>query len=138
MRAQQLFFLKIHSKKIIAEKLSLSKTTVEYMIQTTTTSKEMQDRAQTSTREIRKIQIWSRNLAPQKSQKTNFLSKTEKISHHNATIRRHLNGKGLKYSKKPKTLLLTLIQKEKEWRIVSAGSLIEWTGIIKFFGRKKV
>ena len=31
-----------------------------------------------------------------------------------ATIRRHLDRKGLKYPKKSKTLLLTLIQKEKK------------------------
>ena len=45
-------------------------------------SKEMQDWAQTSTREIRKLQNWSRNFASKKSQKTSFLSKTGKNLQH--------------------------------------------------------
>ena len=44
-------------------------------------SKEMQDGPQTSTLQNRKIQNWSRSFASQKSQKTNFLEKTENILH---------------------------------------------------------
>ena len=105
-------------------------------------SKEKHDRSQPSTCEIRKTQKWSRNFASQKSQTTNFHSTTGKksctIKASSATTRSHLNRKGLKHTKKPKTLLLTLIQKKRienceHW----IADCVDWQKVV-FSDEKKV
>ena len=78
----------------------------------------MQDRAQTSTREIQKrykigIEVLRRKNLKKKRISSRNLKKACTIKASSATKRRHLNRIGQEYTKKPKTFLLTLIQKEK-------------------------
>ncbi len=129
------------SHKKIAERLNLSKSTVQYMINNSYNWKKCKTGPKPALSKTEKYKIGVeflrlKNFKKLISSQKLKISCTLKAS--SATLRRQLNREGLKYSSKPKTLVLTQIQKEKRMENCECwiADRVEWQKVV--FSEEKI